>query len=72
LAQIAAEGEPATTAPLPHRLPDHSDEPFLEVALGSRAECLVTGNRGHFPARLCLGMKVLSPSEFVESFRKRP
>lgn len=72
LAQIAAEGEPATTALLPHRLPDHSDEPFLEAALGGRAECLVTGNREHFPKQLCLGMKVLSPSEFVEIFRQRP
>lgn len=71
LAQAEAEGEPAAAAPLPHRLPDHSDEPFLEAALGGRAECLVTGNRRHFPALLCLGMKVLSPAEFVDGFRKR-
>lgn len=71
LTQVEAEGEPAAATPLPHRLPDRSDEPFLEVALSARAECLVTGNREHFPARLCLGMKVVSPAEFVEGFRTR-
>lgn len=71
LAQIEAEGEPAAAAPLPQRLADRSDEAFLEVALSARAECLVTGNRAHFPARFCLGMRVLSPAEFVDSFRKR-
>lgn len=71
LAQIEAEGEPVLAAPLPHNLPDRSDEPFLEAALSSRSECLVTGNREHFPARLCLGMKILSPAEFVESLRGR-
>lgn len=71
LAQVEAEGEPASIAPLPHRLPDHSDEPFLEVALGGRAECLITGNRKHFPDRLCLGMKIISPAEFLNALRKR-
>ncbi len=72
LAQVEAEGEPVTAAPLPHRLPDRSDEPFLEAALSARAECLVTGNRQHFPARLCLGMRVLTPAEFLDAFRRRP
>lgn len=71
LAQVEAEGEPVTAASLPQHLADRSDEAFLEVALSARAECLVTGNRQHFPARLCLGMKVLSPAEFVEAFRRR-
>lgn len=72
LAQVEAEGEPVTAAPLPHHLPDRSDEPFLEVALRARAECVVTGNRAHFPARLRFGMRVLSPAEFVDAFRRRP
>jgi putative PIN family toxin of toxin-antitoxin system len=72
LAQVEAEGEPVTAMPLPHRLPDRLDEPFLEVALSARVECLVTGNHNHFPARLCLGMKVFSPAEFVDNLRKRP
>lgn len=72
LAQVEAEGEPVTAAPLPQHLADRSDEAFLEVALSARARCLVTGNRQHFPTRLCLGMEVLSPADFVEAFRKRP
>ncbi|MEK7383211.1 MAG: putative toxin-antitoxin system toxin component, PIN family [Elusimicrobiota bacterium] len=72
LTQVEAEGEPVTVALLPNRLPDHADEAFLEVALAGRVECLVTGNRKHFPAHLCLGMKVFSPVEFVDVFRKRP
>lgn len=69
LAQIEADGEPVTCAPLPHHLPDRSDEPFLEAALAGRAAFLVTGNRQHFPARLCLGMEVLPPAAFLEVFR---
>lgn len=71
LAQVEAEGQSVTAAPLPRHLPDHWDEPFLEVALSARAECLVSGNRKHFPARLCLGMKVLSPAEFLDKLRER-
>lgn len=71
LVQIGVGGETVLGAPLPCRLADHSDEPFLEVALTGRAECVVTGNRDDFPARLCLGMKILSPAEFLEVFRKR-
>lgn len=72
LAQVESEGEPVTAAPLPQHLPDRSDEAFLEAALSARAECLVTGNRQHYPARLCLGMRVLAPTEFVDAFRRRP
>lgn len=72
LSQIETEGEPVTAAPLRHRLLDHADEPFLEVALGGHVDCLVTGNRKHFPTHLCLGMKVLAPVEFVDAFRRWP
>lgn len=72
LAQVESEGEPVTASPLAQHLPDRDDEPFLEAALAGRAECLVTGNAGHFPARLCLGMRVPSPAEFVEAFRRKP
>ena len=70
LAQIEAEGEAVIAAPLPHHLPDKTDEPFLEVALSGRAECLITGNHDGFPARLCLSMRILSPTEFLNIFRK--
>ena len=57
------------SSPLKNHLPDPDDEAFLEVALASRAESLITGNAVHYPAASREGMKVLSPSEFVEYFR---
>ncbi len=70
LTLVQAEGYPVTARPLPHSLPDRSDEPFLEVALASQASALVTGNVKHFPPARCLGMAVLSPREFHDSLRK--
>jgi predicted nucleic acid-binding protein len=52
-------------------LPDIDDEPFLEVALASGAECLVTGNKLHFPAKMRQGVKVLSPREFSDFYKKQ-
>jgi predicted nucleic acid-binding protein len=57
--------------PLSQSLPDPDDEPFLEVALAAQAECLVTGNKVHYPADLCQGRSVFSPSEFLAFYRKR-
>lgn len=58
-------------APLPKTLPDADDNPFLEVACCAAAECLVTGNLQHFPGECLCGMRVLSPSRFLELFRER-
>ena len=46
------------------RLPDPDDEPFVEAAVGGRAQFLVTGNKRHFPGRRCEGVKVVGPKEF--------
>jgi len=70
LEQIEAAGHLVTTTPLPQNLPDPDDEPFLEVALAGGAEYLVTGNIRHYPKDCCRGMKVVSPGEFVEVYRK--
>lgn len=70
LDQIEHRGRTVASLPLSHSLPDHDDEPFLEVAVAGKVACLVTGNSIHFPAKLCKGVKVLSPSEFL-SFYKR-
>jgi len=64
------EGLGATGLPLPFRLPDPDDEPFLEIAIACRAEALVTGNKRHF-ARKKHKIKVMSPAEFVAEFRLR-
>jgi predicted nucleic acid-binding protein len=46
-------------------LPDSSDDPFLEAALASTADVLITGSRKHFPKKSCKGQKVVSPTEFL-------
>jgi len=47
-------------------LPDSDDEPFLEAALVTCADAIVTGNKRHFPENLCKGQVVMSPREFLE------
>ena len=65
--QIEARGVLASPVPLTKRLPDIADEPFLEVAVAARAECLVTGNSAHFPPECRAGVRVVSPREFIDS-----
>jgi hypothetical protein len=55
---------------LNNRLPDLDDEPFLEVAIAGRAACLITGNKSHYPHHSRQGIKVLSPSEFIDFYIK--
>lgn len=66
LDQLQEEGLAVAAAPLPLRLPDPDDEPFLEVALAARAEILVTGDKKHFPKGDYRGVKIGSPGEFLE------
>ncbi|HBR15988.1 MAG TPA: putative toxin-antitoxin system toxin component, PIN family, partial [Deltaproteobacteria bacterium] len=68
---IEHRGETIASLPLPHSLQDHDDEPFLEVAIAGQAACIVTGNKLHFPIKLCQGIKILSPNEFITFYRKR-
>lgn len=71
LDQIKAEGLSVAGHPLPAKLPDPTDEPFLETALGGNADCLITGNAKHFPFDKRQGVVVLSPREFLDRYRKR-
>ncbi|MBN2373530.1 putative toxin-antitoxin system toxin component, PIN family [bacterium] len=70
LDQIEFCGHIVAARPLKKRLPDPDDEPFLEVALEERAQCLVTGNLRHFPTELFNSMNILSPSDFLEYYRE--
>ena len=67
LREIPAGGELASPMPLPVRLPDPDDEPFLEVAVAALADYLVTGNVRHFPDSARHGVRVVSPREFVDA-----
>jgi putative PIN family toxin of toxin-antitoxin system len=57
-----------TSMPLSAQIPDPDDLPFVEVALSSQADCIVTGNKRHFQAAHALGVSVLSPAELMASF----
>ncbi len=70
LDQIRATGLVAAGDPLPMHVPDQGDEPFREVALAARAQCLITGNGKHYPSGARQGLRVYTPSEFLESYRK--
>ena len=56
--------------PLSKNLPDHDDAPFLEVAIGGEVEYLVTGNKAHYPRKSREGIKIFSPTEFINFYRK--
>ena len=66
---IEHRGHIVASSPLSNSLPDPGDQPFLEVAVTAQVECLVTGNRAHFPMKLCQGVSVLSPSDFLTFYR---
>lgn len=59
-----------SASPLKRHLPDIDDEPFLEVAIAGKASSLITGNLIHYPSKLRQGIRVLSPSEFIDFYRK--
>ena len=71
LEQIKACGYVTTGKLLIKRLPDINDEPFLEVALGSEAQYLITGNLKYYPAKKREGISVVSPAEFLDIYRKK-
>ena len=50
-------------------LPDQGDETFLEAALATQADALITGNIKHFPKKYCQGQKVITPREFLDNLR---
>ena len=63
---LEAHGEPTLTPPLNLPLPDPSDGMFIEVAIASDADCLVTGNLKHFPTKCLRGVRAVTPRAFCE------
>lgn len=68
---IKQNGKLVSPLPLKTPLPDPDDEPFLEVSIAGEAKCLVTGNKAHYPAVSRQGIKIFSPSKFLEYYRKQ-
>jgi predicted nucleic acid-binding protein len=52
-------------------LPDPDDEPFLEVAVAGKVRSLITEDIVHYSPSSREGIKIFSPSEFLEFFRKQ-
>jgi uncharacterized protein len=71
LDHIEHRGHIVASSPLSLSLPDPGDQAFLEVAVAVQAVCLITGHHAHFPPKLCQGIKVLSPSDFLTFYRKQ-
>lgn len=60
-------GETVFASPLPVKLPDSDDLPFLEVAAAARADALVSGNPRHYrPVRGRHDVKILSPRDLLD------
>ena len=71
IACVRQSGQVFGSSPLRVALPDPADSPFLEVALAAQAESLVTGNQKHVPSECSCGVRVQSPSEFLDLYRRR-
>ena len=69
---IEANGESVLAEALGVELPDAVDTMFVEVASAAGADCVVTGNRRHFPAEPAGDLAVLVPREFVDEHGRTP
>ena len=66
---IRSVGINAPTLAISISLPDHDDEPFLEAALATQADALITGNIKHFPKKYCKEQRVTTPRDFLDSLK---
>ena len=64
---LEAAGSPTLAAPLATAPPDPGDQMFIEVAVASQADFLVTGNLKHFPDKATEGVSVVSPRAFLDA-----
>jgi putative PIN family toxin of toxin-antitoxin system len=62
---LRGAGVSVVAPPLALSLPDPEDAMFVEVAVASGAEAIVTGNTRNFPRSAALGIPVPSPAEFL-------
>ncbi len=69
LAYLEAAGERVTARPLACEWSDPDDLPFLEVAIEAGA-VLITGNTTHYPQAIRGATQVVTPGEFISSWRR--
>ena len=65
---ITRFGIPVSASPLSMHLPDPDDEPFLEIAISGKAECVITGNVTHYPAHSRGRVRVFTPRQFINRY----
>lgn len=63
---LEAGGSPTLADPLAVTLPDPWDQMFIEVAVSSKADFLVTGNLKHLPETARADARVVLPRAFLE------
>ena len=61
---IMAQGEYIQADYLKIKFTDEADKKFYEVYKSGNAQCLITGNKKHFPKE----STILNPKEFLEKF----
>ena len=49
---------------------DPADNKFLECALESQADYLITGNTRHFPLKMFHGTRIITPRDFIDLIGK--
>ncbi|CAB3395559.1 putative toxin-antitoxin system toxin component, PIN family [Kyrpidia spormannii] len=71
LDMLREQGLGVVALPLPVRLPEPADEPFLEVApAAGRDVPLITGNVRHFPENLRQGVPIVTLREWLDRYRE--
>ncbi|MCE5341306.1 MAG: putative toxin-antitoxin system toxin component, PIN family [Planctomycetaceae bacterium] len=70
MGSIKEMGICTTGSPITARLPDPTDEMFVEVASDPHCRLLVTGNGKHFPQKACGNVRVLTPRDFLAFFTR--
>lgn len=64
---VTSYGIHVSATPLGSRnVPDPSDLPFAEVAVGANVDALVTGDKGHFDFLDSYRIAVVTPSELMQ------
>lgn len=66
---IESEAFWVVSKPLKFRLIDKSDEIFLETAVASEADYLITGNLKHFLHAQHISVQIVSPAKFMQTYR---
>ena len=69
---LETEAERVTSLPLRLALKDEADRPFLEVAIASDADFLVTGNARHFELPSIRQSLVATPAQFLRQWKSAP